>query len=295
MSKSKVTSDDSGAKRCGRPATGTLVKTRDGRWQALIPLTDGTRKRWPKGGFPAGTSEAYAREKAAYWTEQARANGLRRKSKAEPIEALAVPAVDPDEMDRWVEAWIDDRGRRGHTCRSTDSGHYRNYIRPVLHAKHVRHWTPRDMRTVVAYLDAKAQAEVITPKSASNVWITTKAICRDACSSKVEGLRVRSDNPSAGVKGPDKGPEKEKKFLYPSEFLQLVSCAAVPLDFRRAVTLACFTYTRLGELEVLRWSDVDLEHGTIHVHRAVDRHTGEVKETKGRKARKVPIHPNLLP
>ncbi len=64
-----------GSDTMGRPRTGTLVKTRDGRWQALIRLPDGTRKRMPPGGFPEGTSEAFARDKARVWTEKAQAEG----------------------------------------------------------------------------------------------------------------------------------------------------------------------------------------------------------------------------
>ncbi len=61
------------------------------------------------------------------------------------------------------------------------------------------------------------------------------------------------------------------------------------------MTLAVYTYLRAGELRVLDWADVDLEHGVIRVHRAVNRVTGEVKATKGRRARPVPIEHALRP
>src|SRR5690606_4057642 len=61
------------------------------------------------------------------------------------------------------------------------------------------------------------------------------------------------------------------------------------------IAIAVYTYLRAGELRVLRWEDVDLEHAVIHVHRAFDRTTGGVKSTKGRRARPVPIEPELLP
>jgi integrase len=40
---------------------------------------------------------------------------------------------------------------------------------------------------------------------------------------------------------------------------------------------------------------VDLEHGVVHVHQALDRFRGQVKATKGKRARRVPIEPTLLP
>jgi hypothetical protein len=40
------------------------------------------------------------------------------------------------------------------------------------------------------------------------------------------------------------------QYLYPSEFLQFVSSEGIPLRWRRAVTLAIYTYTRDAELRV---------------------------------------------
>lgn len=67
----------------GRPKTGTLVKTRGGLWQAIVTLADGSRMRLEP--FPAGTSEAMAREKAAFWAEQL--------TVAKPIHANRLAAV----------------------------------------------------------------------------------------------------------------------------------------------------------------------------------------------------------
>lgn len=88
---------------------------------------------------------------------------------------------------------------------------------------------------------------------------------------------------------------KAKQYLYPSEFQRFVTCDGVPLEWRRAVTLAIYLFPRASELRVLRWEDVDLEHGTVHIHRGRDRNTGEEKSTKGRFARRFAIEPTLLP
>ena len=51
-----------------------------------------------------------------------------------------------------------------------------------------------------------------------------------------------------------------------------------------------------GELAALEWGDVDLEHGTIHVHRSLDTKRGQgLKSTKSAVARRVPIEQALLP
>jgi integrase len=64
--------------------------------------------------------------------------------------------------------------------------------------------------------------------------------------------------------------------------------AATPAQDRAAWTVLVLTGIRRGELRGLRWSDVDLDAGVIHVE------TGEgFKVTKGRRNRKVPCGPTL--
>lgn len=69
----------------------------------------------------------------------------------------------------------------------------------------------------------------------------------------------------------------------------------MPLRWRRLYALAVYLYLRPGELAALEWGDVDLAHGFVNVHQALDREAGEVKSTKTGVTRKVPIHPHLAP
>jgi integrase len=111
----------------------------------------------------------------------------------------------------------------------------------------------------------------------------------DACRSKTLALRVLTDNPCAGVRGPDEGVKRSKSYVYPNEFVRLVECPRVPIRWRRLFALAIYTYTRAGELEALEKEDVDLDAMVIHVHRAVDRsESGAVKETKTNNSRAHP-------
>jgi integrase len=100
---------------------------------------------------------------------------------------------------------------------------------------------------------------------------------------------------SDGVRGPDTAPQRSKCWLYPSEFLRLINCADVPRRRRRVYAAAVYLYARLNELRAIGLDDVDPEHGLVHVHRALDRQTGEEKTTKSCNARRVTVEPNILP
>jgi len=126
--------------------------------------------------------------------------------------------------------------------------------------------------------------------------VVVRAIFRDARGAKDVALCVRDDNPADGVAGPDQGAKKAKVYLWPSEFHALVTCDRVPRRWRRLFALAVYTYARAGELAALEWSDVDLEHGTVHIHRSADKRRGRgLKATKSETARRIPIEPTLLP
>lgn len=119
---------------------------------------------------------------------------------------------------------------------------------------------------------------------------------KDAHRSKVLALRVRQDNPALGVSGPDEGVKKSKSYIFPSEFLAVLSCERVPIRWRRLFTVAVYTYARASELEALECEDIDLEHRLIHIHRAIGRSKdGKVKLTKTNNPRRIPIEPALMP
>ena len=64
--------------------------------------------------------------------------------------------------------------------------------------------------------------------------------------------------------------------------------AAVPERDRAVWAVAMYAGLRRGEAMALRWSDVDLKEGTIHVQRSWDPENGP-SDTKNRNRRKVPI------
>ncbi len=156
--------------------------------------------------------------------------------------------------------------------------------------------TKRDIEQLVQRLDALVASGKLRWKSAINIWGTVTKMFDDMTRGKVLDLRTREDNPCREVRGPDRGVDTEKVHLHPREFIALVSCDAVPLFRRRFYAVAIYNYLRPGELEALRWEDIDLERGTIQIRRSMDRENGGTKAPKAGKARSpFDLEPAIVP
>jgi integrase len=204
-------------------------------------------------------------------------------------------APDPNSGDEWWEKLFAYRDAKGMApVRSL----YNQHIKPVV-PTHPNKWTKSDAERLVTELDKKIVSGAVTWKTARNGWgLFTKA-CKLAASAKAAtGLKVRDDNPSAGVEGPERGAEKGKQWLRPDEFAQLLACPLVPLRWRRLYALLAYSYMRPSELKTLRKTapHVDLRMGTFYVEKAWDRARKKVKSPKTEAGiRHIPIEPALLP
>lgn len=221
------------------------------------------------------------------------AKALERQATELEGQGASAPS-SAEAADAWIKAWLASRERRGLTATRDVRGHISGHIVPAIGAD-VARWTRADMRKLSAALDAKVQEGAISGKTALNVWATATRMTKDAASSKIEALRVREDNPARDVPAPDRVPEKARQYLYPSEFSRFLACGRVPMLWRRAVTVATYLGCRDGELRVLEWGDVDLDHCVVHVTRAWDRRAECVKPTKTGHTRRFAIEPALLP
>jgi integrase len=197
----------------------------------------------------------------------------------------------------WWDQYFDHRRALGLGSRD---GAYRTHIQPILD-KPWQEVDVADCERLRDSLDEKALSGAISPKTAFNAWsvFTTaaKAAAGQWKKDKRRLLRARVDNPCIGIAPPDLDDPKELQWLYPDEFVQLVSCERVALDARRAYALCVYLVLRGGELKALTCDDVDIERGIVSVRRSFDRETGEIKKTKtGNKGmRRFAIEPTLLP
>lgn len=196
--------------------------------------------------------------------------------------------------DKEVKAgWFGDRAARRMPSVKADRPRWRTWISPVLGPKPMADITREDIESFVASLDDDVREGELSWKTAVNVWTLLRRAFGDAAAGKVPALRVRKDNPTEGVRGPDRGVKRAKTFLYPTEALQFFACQEVSPELRVAAALALYSGLRVAELRALRWLDVNLVQKTIHVHRSMSR-DGTVKPTKTKTARLVPIEPALF-
>ncbi len=274
------------AKR-GRKPTGSVHQLDDGRWKPRITLSDGYRQ--PLDPFPPDVDEQEARRRTAQWASIALEQGWRRGGVRSSLSSNETVA-------QWSQRWVAYRKARGLTSARDDEARLRDHIVSVIGTHFMSEVTEDQIRDVVCRLDDKVHADELAWKTAGHVWGLLRCMFKDACSSKRRELVVRKDNPTDRVAPPDRGDELSRTYLYPSEFVQLVSCRKIPVACRRRYVMAAYTLSRAGELSALRKDAVDLERGVIHFRQATDRRTkGAFKSTKTGKARRVPIELSLRP
>ncbi len=224
-------------------------------------------------------------------------------------------AAKGDTCSEWFGSWCKERERAVKVTTSRhDRGRFTEHVEPVIGTWRMASVPREKIEEVVEQLDDKIKRGVISWKTAATTWGVVSKAFKDACGGKFKALRVREDNPAIGVAPPERGGEKSKAFLYPSEFWKLITSRALTHGdglpahvaanvanasrrWLRSFVLAAYLGTRAGELAALDWQDVDLEHWTIFIHRATERDTGrrKEKETKTEITRRFEIEPALRP
>jgi integrase len=210
-------------------------------------------------------------------------------------------ALPTETVAEYAERWFEDRQLRGLSSVDKNQGQLTLHVTPVIGQRPIAGVTQEDLRDVVEALDGKVRKETIHWNTAKKIWGLVTKMFSDAAGAKTSALRVRTDNPAAGVRGPDAGEKKAKQWLFPTEVEALLACVGcddapgVPLRWRQLYALMVYLYPRPGELAALEWRDVHLDHGFVYIHQALDLRSGAVKSTKTGYTRKVPIHPSLAP
>ena len=272
-----------------RKRTGSIIREGD-HFIARI-LLDGKTERIhlsPK------ASAAKAKETAEFLsTNPAIARAKLAEQKAEKA-GIVLPGKR-ETFAHYAARWLDDRDKRGFGHIQNDGYNLAKHINPRIGEKPIADVTKEDLERIVQVFDQQIARGEYMWTTVQKWWQTITKIFKDACTSKNVSLRVREDNPAANVAAPDTGDDRAKAFLYPDEFLRFASCELVDLKLRRIAALALYLYCRACEIVLLRWEDVDLEHGTVTICRSWDRERKREKATKSSVPRMFRIEPHILP
>ncbi|MEJ7891405.1 MAG: tyrosine-type recombinase/integrase [Solirubrobacteraceae bacterium] len=199
----------------------------------------------------------------------------------------AIEAAKPLTVSQAAERWV--KGARAGTVRNRSGEIYkpsalrgyeqalRDYILPALGGCRLNELRRGDVQRLADRLVEKGHGA----STVRNAFLPLRAICRRA--------PTRGDiniNPTIGIELPAvRG--KRDRIAGPTEAAQLIS--ALPAADRPIWATALYAGLRLGELQALRWSDVDLARGVIHVTRSWDRGAGLVEPKSRAGIRIVPI------
>jgi len=244
----------------------------DGRWQVKISLgtgPDGKRRR--RSVYGATKREALEKAKAA-----------RRE-----FEGTGTAVTNRRTTVRqWVGSYIagplESRVVAGSIERSTGEWYasmLNNHVVPALGAKRLASLAPSDIEAMLAGLAGVSQS---TRRGAFT------SLSRALDIAVRDGLIAR--NPASLVQRPAKD-STEAMFLDIEQLKALIAKAEGPM--RVPVLILAVTGIRRGELLALRWSDVELEAGTLSVSAGMRRTKAEGLERAGAKTpssrRTVPV------
>jgi integrase len=252
------------------------------------------------------------------------AEALERAPELAALIRRSVSASDGLTVAEWWKLYLDaaaagkvgkkSRGRPQMTVPERRA-RFANHIEPFIGAKPMATIKSDELRPIVTALDEHMRTrgrfyagEIgrtekrntkpgLSAKTAANLWGEVTSAFGEACSSKLDELRVRDDDPTKRVQGPNHGDDREQAALYPNEIRALLEHPDVPLYRKRLYALAAYTGLRVSELRGLRVHDVDDEHAMIVVRRQqrdANEATTTRKKTRAAK-RSVPIMPVLAP
>lgn len=168
----------------------------------------------------------------------------------------------------WLEIWLTDY--QGHISERT-LHKYRcivnKHFKPLLGDVRMTKLLPMHIRRLVSQLQAQGRAA-----STIHLYI---GILSTALQNAVE-TGIITDNPAAKVKL-QRVPPKTFHVIDRGDIPAFVD-AARKTAFDNELLLMLYTGMRVGEIRGLKWSDVDLDAGTIHVSRQLQQKSGTMQQ-----------------
>lgn len=246
---------------------GSIRKRKDGRWEG----------RYTAGRDPVTGKVIY---KNVLGKTQAE---VKEKLKA-AIEKTGVQPLKTEyyTVGQWLDAWMENYAKLQVRASSykTYQGFVENHIKPALGDLPLEKLTPMDLQRLYKHLlengrvectESRSKPKGLSVKTVRNI----NQMISSALNCAVE-QRLIPSNPTKGCVLP-KLERKEMKIL-PPESLGTFFEEARRSGVFELYYIDLVTGLRRGELLGLKWSDVDLDKGIIHIRRQVLRQDGKVVE-----------------
>jgi integrase len=225
----------------------------------------------------------------AFFSPDGKRHWVSAKTKTECWRKLNMAMYDADRgispgpanltVEQYLTSWLTD-SVKGTVSRATFDGYKRDvhhHIIPHLGRRKLKELTPVDIRRLYRKMAEKG----LKDRSIEYVHTTLRKSLKAAIVD-----RLINYNPTDGVK-PIKTPTgtaKESKALTPYQVKVLLEAAAGS-RFEALYVVAIYTGLRRGELLGLKWTDTDLDAGTLMVRRSLDV-DGTFKAPKNQAARR---------
>jgi len=223
---------------------GTVVKRKDGRYQASFYVADeyGIKKR--KSVY--GRTEEEAREKM--------------ENILEGIEEEKEVWENPSRMKykQWIERWMADYK---YYLKPSTRENYQymidGHILSTIGEKPIKRIKTQDIQRLISN-----KAKVLSPRTVKLIYTIINDSLKQA-----KYAKVINDNPAENVKLP-KQEQKEIKYLNQDDIKKLLEEAKKSKHYT-AILFALFTGIRRGELLALEWKHIDFKNNTITIEQAL--------------------------
>lgn len=221
-----------------------LIKQPNGYYQARMGGTDG------KVHSEVFSSRRLAEEKLAEWKLHKR-NGIFGR---QTDRTLTVTEF----FNEWFQDISHETAKESQSgWRATQNQYFRDFIQPVLGTYRIRAVSPQMIKRVFIEMTNLGKA----PQTQRLVYATLKKMFGDA----VENYQYLTISPVLRKIRPAV-PLKEARHLNLSQIKALLSYSEGK-KYELAIWIQLFLGLRIGELIALRWEDIDLETGRIHIRR----------------------------
>jgi integrase len=182
---------------------------------------------------------------------------IRQKASGQSVVNIAKHVTFEDFFHEWLKT-VEHQATSG--WRKMQLGIYKNHVQPILGKKRLASISPQIIAGVLNRMFDKGLGH----QTVLHVYSLLKKVFTDA----VE-FELLAKNPVKKTFRP-KVPRKESRYLTLAEVQRLLDHAGDG-PYAIAIWLGVYMGLRVGEVQALRWEDLDLERGVIHVRRTYSR------------------------